>query len=57
VWPMMYATATSTNDTSAMPARRRARSDIVPYFSRSAYPKPRTVWMRRGSAWSIFLRR
>ncbi len=51
----MNATATSTNDTTAMPAISRVRSDT--YFSRSAYPKPRTVWMRRGSTLSIFLRR
>ena len=54
---MIYATATSTSDTTTMPATRRARSDIAAYFWRSAYPKPRTVWISLGSTWSTFLRR
>ena len=52
---MITAAATSTNETTTIPASSRARSDT--YRSRSAYPNPRMVWISRGSTVSTFLRR
>ena len=55
---MITAAATSTNDTTTMPASETGtqRHRVLPSPA-SVYPNPRTVWMRRGSTRSIFLRR